>query len=121
MKKLSFAEWIKNQLDEIVLGSDGQRDNQVVQTSQATSKVGQNWLANKQNADVQNQLVTGTSHRSTLAGKLLDAGTQAVDSAPHTFANKTTAPLVANFLQSNLGLPKVLKPQKPGTFNMRKQ
>ncbi len=116
--KTSFKQWIA--LQEIAMGSDGQRDNQSVQTAQSTAQVAQNWLADKSSAPQQTSIVNGLSNRSALAGKLLDAGTSAIQGAPTSMAKKTTAPAVAGFLQQQFKLPNVVKTQSPvGTF-MRK-
>lgn len=115
----SFKQWL--QMQEIVMGSDGQRDNQTVQTSKAAAAVGQQWLGDKKNAGEQAAMVSGVGNKSTLGKKLLDAGTHAIGGASNSLAAKTTAPLVANFLQTNLGLPQVLKPMKPGQQFMGKK
>lgn len=115
----AFKNWIRFQ--EIKLGSDGARDNQATQTADATAQVAQNWLGQDQNADVQGQLVQGGSNRSALAPKLLDAGADAIDTMPGNIAKQTTAPMVASFIQSNLGLPQVVKPPKPGQVKMMRR
>jgi hypothetical protein len=118
--KTSFKKWFE--LQEIVLGSDGQRDNQTTQTAQATAQVAQNWLSQKANADLQAQLATGTTNHSALGNKLTTAGTDAIGTAPNTIAAKTTAPAVAGFLQKQFGLPKVIKSPTPaGVGFMRKK
>jgi hypothetical protein len=118
--KTSFKKWFE--LQEIVLGSDGQRDNQATQTAQATAQVAQNWLSQKANADLQAKLATGTTNHSVLGNKLTNAGADAIGTAPNTVATKTTAPAVAGFLQTQFGLPKVIKTPAPANVGfMRKK
>jgi hypothetical protein len=115
----SFKQWLA--IQEIAMGSDGNRDNRSVQTNQAAVEIGQNWLANKRNAPVQANLVQGAAHRSTLGKDLLNAGADAMKTAKPGIAGQTTAPLVANFLQTNLGLPKVLRPLQTSRSMMGKK
>lgn len=121
MKKLKFGEWIIGQIDEIKLGSDGSTDNQVTQTNNATAKVAQNWLSQNINQKQQADLLKSQSSKSTLAPKLMDAGTVAIKQAPNNLGNVTTAPNVANFIQTNLGLPKVIQQPKPGQVKMMRK
>lgn len=107
--KLSFKQWLS--LDEIVMGSDGQRDNQLTQTQQATAHVGNKWLADKATADTQANLISGSTNRSSLADTLTSVGADAVKKAG-TKGKTTSAPQVAQFVQKQLGLPNVIKPSK---------
>lgn len=120
---MSFKKWFS--LDEIMLGSDGMRDNQATQTAQATSQVAQRWLGQDTNASLQAGLINGAGNRSTLANKLMNVGADAIEAAPSTVASKTTAPAVAGFVQNQFKLPNVIKtPTTGGKFmrkNMRKK
>ncbi len=111
----SFKKWL---LDEIVMGSDNNRDNQATQTAQATAQVAQRWLGQDVNANAQAQFATGTTNRSVLGNKLINAGADAVETAPDTLASKTTTPAVAGFLQNQFKLPQIIKPM--GFKGMRK-
>ena len=115
----AFKNWIK--LDEIKLGSDGQRDNQATQTSAATQQVAQNWMANRSNADAQGQLMAVKGNKSVLGKDLLDVGTQAVDAARPGQAQMTTAPMVGSFIGNSMGLPSVIKPPKPTQVKMMRR
>jgi len=117
----TFNEWIGRKLHEIKLGSDGSRDNQATQTSHATAQVAQNWLSQDQNADVQAQLIQGMGNKSALAPRLMDAGAEAIEKAPGNMGKTTTAPNVAAFIQSNLGLPNIIKPPKPTQVKMMRR
>lgn len=108
----SFKRWLLKH--EVVLGSDGVRDNQPTQTNAATSQVAQQWLGNPQNADDQAKMVQlGRQGRSNLGAALLHAGARAVQHAQPGISKQTTAPVVAQSIQTSLGLPSTLKPPKP--------
>lgn len=117
----TFNEWLKIKVNEITLGSDGTRDNAPAQTSAATSQVAQKWLGNDANSDRQGSLISKTGNRSVLGKDLLDIGAEAIDGAPNALAGQTTAPMVANFIQQNLGLPKVLNVPKPTQVKMMRK
>lgn len=102
------------------MGSDGMRNNQATQTSAATAQVGQGWLSDPTNADDQSDMLHGVGNKSVLSNKVIGAATTALQKAPANIAKQTTAPMVANFLQSNMGLPKVVQPVQPTKVGMRK-
>ena len=116
---LKFKNWL--QIQEKTLGSDGIRDNAPADTAQATQKAANKWLANPQNSDITSRLVTmGQSHKSALTQPLLDAGAKAVKFAGG-MAKATDAPSVAGAIQTNLGLPPVLKLPKIGQYKMMRK
>lgn len=102
----SFKKWLS--LDEIALSSNGQRNNQPTQTVQATAQVAQNWLGQDANVDAQSRLIN-VKNRSVLGKQLIGAGADAIEAAPNTVAQRTTAPAVAGFLQTQFKLPNVIK------------
>ena len=108
-------------MQEIKLGSDGMRDNAPAQTAQATQQVAQKWLANPHNADIAGNLMnTGTQHKSALNTSLMDAGARAVKSLPGV-GKETDAANVASAIQTNLGLPPVIKLPKPTQVRMMRR
>lgn len=111
---MKFKNWIS--LQELKFNSAG-IDSQPTQTADTTAKVAQNWLAQGKNAPFQSQLLAQKS-TSVLGPKLMDAGSQAIKAATPNIASQTTAPNVAAFLQTNLGLPKVITPTKPSQTRM---
>lgn len=112
----AFKIWLHAQ--ETVLGSDGARDNAPAQTAKDTQVVANKWMSNPKNAPITSDLVTmGQSHRSALTQPLLKAGAQAVKFAGN-FGKGVEAPAVAMNIQTNLGLPQVIKPPKPTQVKM---
>jgi len=116
---IKFKEWILAQ--EVVFNSAGNKDVQPSQTSNATAKVGATFMGDRDFADTQANLVRQTGNRSILTKGLMTAGAQAIDSSPANVARKTTAPMVAGYLQSNLGLPQVIKPPQPTQVKMMRK
>lgn len=115
----AFKEWLR--LQELSLGSDGIRDNAPTQTNNTTKAVASKWMSNPQNSDFTSNLVTlGQQHPSALNKPLMDAGAQAIKAAG-TVGNQTTAPAVAQFMQTSLKLPQVLPPPKPGAVKMMRR
>ena len=114
-----FRDWFLQ--NEIALGSDGNRDNQVTQTNQATTQVAQKFLASPDSAATQSRVTAPGTNQAAKTRGLLDAGTQAIQQAPAGLAAKTTAPAVANFIGGQFNVPKVAVPAAPSFSMMRKK
>jgi hypothetical protein len=105
----SFKNWLLH--NEIVLGSDGMRDNAPAQTAKDTSQVAQKWLADPATAKDQANLTNlGQAHRSALNTPLLKAGSDAIKLAGPTMTAGVDAPAVGFNIQNSLKLPPILKP-----------
>lgn len=113
---MKFKQWL-----EIAMSSDGMKDVEPTQTSQATAQVAQNWLGDKDTATQQSDIVLGANNRSKLGAKLLDAGASAITMAPRNIAVQTTAPAVAGFLQNQFKLPQVISPPKPTQMKLMRK
>jgi hypothetical protein len=116
--KMSFKKWLS--LDEVVLGSDGVRDNQEVQTAQGSEKVASSALSDPSNADTISTISRSTPKPvavkaiNTIAGNAIrKAGTS---------GKSTTTPKVASVIANNvLGRPKAGQYFPAGVSLMKKQ
>jgi hypothetical protein len=115
----SFKTWLK--IQEKTVGSDGIRDNTPTQTAQDTQAIASKWLGNPQNSVASSNLVQlGQSNKSALVHPLMNAGAQAIKFGGG-LAKGTDAPSVAGAIQTNLGLPSVIKPPKPTQVKMMRR
>lgn len=114
----SFKKWLA--IQEVVLGSDGVRDNQEVQTAKASEKVASAALSNPRNADVVSQISRSTP-KSVAVKQITTMAGDAVKGAG-TSGKATMAPKVASVMARNiLGGSKAQQYFPAGVSLMKKQ
>ena len=103
---MKFKTW----LNEIKLGSDGQRDNAATQTSQATGDAANSFMQNPKFAPIQSQIASVDGSPSTQRNDLDHAVTTNFKKfVPTQIAPMTSPPAVAFNLQKQLNLKTGLK------------
>jgi len=114
----SFKKWLS--IQEVVLGSDGVRDNQEVQTARASEKVASAALSNPKNADVISQ-ISGSTPKPVAVTQITTIAGNAIRNAG-TSGKATTTPKVGAVMARNiLGGPRADKYFPAGVSLMKKQ
>lgn len=114
----SFKKWLYFQ--EVVLGSDGVRDNQEVQTAKASEKVAADALKNPKNTDVISSISRSTPKNVAVKQITSIAGNAVTNGG--TAGKKTMAPKVASVIATSiLGEPKSKQFFPAGVSLMKKQ
>ena len=112
---MKFKTW----LNEIKLGSDGQRDNAATQTSQATGDAANSFMQNPKFAPIQAQIASVDGSPSVQRNDLVHAVTTNFKKfVPTQLANVTTPPLLAKQIGGQLGI-KIKTPTAIGSKFMR--
>ena len=101
----SFKTW----LSEIALSSDGNSDNQQVQTMQATSKVGDFGLSNQNFDDERVGVQQMRSNPVQARNNLIKMSSDVIDRAPGGIAQATNGPKVAQYMATQMGMPELFR------------
>lgn len=105
---MNFKTWLN--ANETVMGSDGVRDNQAVQTNQAADTAAKSILGSPSFAPVQTKLIQSGGSPSSQQKQLVDFTTKGFKSlVPSQVQPLTSPPQVAFNIQNTLGLKTNMK------------